>query len=94
VDDAVSRVKAQADPEAEVRVSIAKEYTAKLPSSTPGSEAKTVPVSDINVKVVPPAGALKESDFAGLDAEINKRPMSLKDIRDYRPSPPTNLRIQ
>jgi hypothetical protein len=94
VDDAVNRVKAQADKDAVVQVSVARKYTVTPPVTTPGATATKVEVSDLQVKVVPPAGALKQSDLADLNAKIEKQAMTLKEIRDHRPLPPTNLRIQ
>ena len=94
VDEAVSRVKAQADIDAEVQVSVTKEYTAKPPAAAPGTTPKEVAVTDLKVTVVPPAGALKQSDLADLNAKIEKQAMTLKEIRDHRPAPPMNLQIQ
>lgn len=94
VDDAVGRVKAQTDKDAQVQVAVTRKYTATLPATTPGATPKQVAVTDLKVTVVPPAGALKQSDFAELDAKIKKQEMTLKEIRDHRPMPPTNLRIQ
>jgi hypothetical protein len=90
VDDTVNRVKAQADKDAVVQVSIARKYTV----TPPGAAAAKVEVSDLQVTVVPPAGALKQSDLAELNAKIDKQAMTLKEIRDHRPMPPMNLRIQ
>jgi hypothetical protein len=94
VEAAVGEVKARSDKDAEVRVAVTKQYTATPPTATPGVAPEKVPVSDVQVTVVAPPGALKESEFAELDAKIKQQDMTLKQIRDYRPLPPTNLRVQ
>lgn len=94
VDSAVNRLKAQADKDARVQVAVARKYTATLPAAAPGATPKEVPVTDLKVTVLPPPGALKQSDLADLNAKIEKQAMTLKEIRDHRPLPPMNLRIQ
>lgn len=89
----VGKIKSQADPKAEVQVSELKNYIVTQPSATASQKDREVAVSDFVVQVAPPERVLKEIDFPDLEKKIKNDSMSLQEIRDYRPSPPTNLRV-
>jgi hypothetical protein len=90
----VDQLKARAEPGTEVQATVSGEYVVRRRPSVFATKEEEFPVADLEVQVRPSIKALQESDFAGLNSAINKKDMSLKEIRDYRPPPPMNLRIQ